>query len=81
MNLDFSIIKNTSIKKISESLNVQFRAEAFNILNRANFNVPDYGSGYADIFDGTGALNPTAGLLTATTTDSREIQFALKVIW
>ena len=81
MNLDFSIIKNTSIKKISESLNVQFRAEAFNILNRANFNVPDYGSGYADIFDGTGARNPTAGLLTATTTDSREIQFALKVIW
>jgi hypothetical protein len=81
VNLDFSIIKNTYIRKVSENLNVQFRAEMFNILNRANFNVPDYGSGYSDIFDATGAANPTSGLLNSTTTDSREIQFALKVIW
>jgi hypothetical protein len=81
MNLDFSVFKNNPIRSISESFNVQFRAEFFNILNRANFNVPDLGNGNDDIFDATGTVNPTAGLLTKTTTDPREIQFAIKVIW
>ena len=81
MNLDFSVFKNNPIKRISENFNIQFRAEFFNILNRANFNVPDLGNGNDDIFDGTGAVNPSAGLLTSTTTDPREIQFALKIIW
>src|SRR6202021_1299408 len=39
-NLDFSIFKNNPVKRISENFNVQFRAEFFNILNRANFAVP-----------------------------------------
>jgi hypothetical protein len=80
-NLDFSIIKNNYVKRISENFNIQFRAEFFNILNHANFNVPDLGSGNDDIFDGTGAPNPTAGLLTQLTTDPRQIQFALKIVW
>jgi hypothetical protein len=80
-NVDFSVFKNNPIKKISENFNVQFRAEFFNILNRANFNVPDLGNGNNDIFDATGAVNPTAGLLTSTTTDPREIQFAIKFTW
>lgn len=81
VNLDFSLIKNNYVRRISENFNVQFRAEVFNILNRANFAVPDLGSGNDDIFDGSGAVNPTAGLLTSTTTDARQIQFGLKVIW
>ena len=81
MNLDFSIFKNNPIKSVSETLNLQFRAEFFNILNRANFAVPDWNSGNDDIFDATGAPNGTAGLLTTTVTDPREIQFALKLIW
>jgi hypothetical protein len=80
-NLDFSIFKNTHVNRISETFNVQLRAEFFNILNRANFGPPDLPSGNNDIFDGTGAVNPAAGLLTTTTTDPREIQFALKIIW
>jgi len=79
-NLDFSIFKNNPIRRISESFNVQFRAEIFNILNRANFAdpvVPDD----TDIFDSTGAPNAAAGVLKSTTTSSRQIQFALKVIW
>jgi hypothetical protein len=87
-NLDFSIFKNIPIKKISESFNVQFRAELFNILNRANFAVPVTPNN-TDIFDSNGkSLNPllppfdgTAGVLTATSTPSREIQFALKLVW
>jgi hypothetical protein len=81
MNLDFSVFKNNPIKRISETFNVQFRAEFFNILNHANFNVPDLGSGNNDVLDGSGNLNQGAGLLTTTTTDPREIQFALKFTW
>jgi hypothetical protein len=80
MNLDFSLFKNNYIRKISESFNVQFRAEIFNILNRANFADPVVPND-TDIFDSTGALNSAAGLLKSTTTSSRQIQFALKLIW
>jgi len=38
--LDFSVVKNTKVPKISEAFNVQFRLEVFNITNRTNFNPP-----------------------------------------
>jgi hypothetical protein len=79
-NLDFSIFKNNHIKRISESFNVQFRAEFFNVLNRVNFNVPLTPTN-TDIFDPTGAPTGVTGLLTSTTTTAREIQLALKVFW
>jgi len=84
-SLDFSMFKNNYIKKISEKFNVQFRAEIFNILNHANF-APPITPTNTDIFDGTGNISggvtsPTAGVLTKTTTTSREIQFAVKVIF
>ena len=53
----------------------QFRAEEFNILNRANFNAPN-----AVTFTPTG-LSPTAGVITSTSTASRQTQFALKLLW
>jgi hypothetical protein len=80
-NLDFSVVKNNYIRKISESFNVQFRAEFFNILNHANFNVPSLGDGNTNMLGGNGRVNGGAGLLSQTTTDPREIQFAIKVIW
>jgi hypothetical protein len=79
-NLDFSLFKNNSIKRISENFSVQFRAEFFNILNRTNFAVPNT-PGNTDIFDSKGAPTGVAALLTSTTTTSRQIQFALKLIW
>jgi hypothetical protein len=79
-NLDFSVFKNNPIRRISESFNVQFRAEFFNVLNRANFAAPVTPNNVT-IFDSTGAPVAAAGLLTSTTTTAREIQFALKVIW
>jgi hypothetical protein len=79
-NLDFSVFKNNSVKRISESFNIQFRAEFFNILNRANFAVP-VTPDHTDVFDSTGTPTGVAGLLTSTTTTAREIQFALKVVW
>jgi outer membrane receptor protein involved in Fe transport len=79
-NLDFSLIKNTYVRKISETFNAQFRAEVFNILNRANFAPPPFPNN-TDVFDSTGAPNPSVGALASTTTTSRELQFALKFTW
>jgi hypothetical protein len=76
--LDFSVFKNNQVKRISESFNVQFRAEIFNILNRTNFASP---TDNLIIFDQHGLRVPSAGLITSTQTTSRQIQFALKLIW
>jgi hypothetical protein len=86
-SLDFSVFKNTRIKRISENFNVQFRAEIFNILNHPNFGVPSTtGDANTDIFDGTGASQSPAnggiaGQLVRTTVSERQIQFALKFIF
>ncbi|HEX5227347.1 MAG TPA: carboxypeptidase-like regulatory domain-containing protein [Bryobacteraceae bacterium] len=69
---DLSVIKDT---QIHERLNLQFRAEFFNVLNRANFNTPNIVT-----FTPTG-VSPTAGVITGTSTTSRQIQLALKLRW
>jgi hypothetical protein len=76
--LDFSVFKNNRVKRISENFNAQFRAEVFNILNRANFASPTDNS---TVFDHLGSPISSAGLITSTQTTSRQIQFALKFIW
>jgi hypothetical protein len=77
--LDFSVFKNNYIRRISESFNAQFRAEIFNIFNRANFGSP---TDNLAVFDPTGVpQTTTAGALDSTQTTSRQIQFALKLIW
>ncbi len=78
--MDFSIFKNNHIRRISETFNVQFRAELFNALNHANF-APPTTPDNTDIFDGTGAPTGVAGRLSRTSTTAREIQFAVKFIW
>ncbi|HEV2523132.1 MAG TPA: carboxypeptidase regulatory-like domain-containing protein [Candidatus Acidoferrales bacterium] len=76
--LDLSVFKNNYIRRISESFNAQFRAEIFNIFNRANFSSP---TDNLAVFDQNGQAISSAGLLTSTQTTSRQIQFALKLIW
>lgn len=78
VNFDFSLFKNNYIKRISDHFNVQFRAEFFNILNHPNFAPP---LDNKNLFDSTGQPVANAGLITSTQTPSRQIQFALKVIW
>ena len=72
------MFKNNRIKRISENFNAQFRAEVFNIFNRANFASPTDNS---TVFDPVGSRISSAGLVTSTQTTSRQIQFALKFIW
>ena len=73
---DFSAFKTTNLR---ERLALQFRAEIFNLLNRANFNTPSLIT-FTSSASGTKASG-TAGAITSTSTTSRQIQFGLKLIW
>jgi hypothetical protein len=80
INMDFAVFKNNRIRRISETFNIQFRAEMFNILNRANF-APPVLPDQTDIFNADGTANDSAGLIKSTVTEAREVQFGLKIIW
>ncbi len=64
-NLDVALIKHTSI---GEKIDAEFRAEIFDIPNRANFAQPNGSFG-----------NPAFGTITSTVTDPRVVQFALRI--
>ncbi len=83
--LDFSAVKETHI---TERLNLQFRAEFFNIPNHTNFLTPNevVFSAAPTVTTSGGiqtvvpsAISPTAGVVTATSTTSRQIQFGAKL--
>jgi hypothetical protein len=75
---DFSVLKDT---KIRERLALQFRAEIFNLLNRANFNTPNLIVFTPPTNTNPSGLSGTAGAITSTTTTSRQVQFGLKLLW
>ena len=68
---DSSIVKTFPVR---EKLRLELRAEAFNIFNHANFGIPS-----RTVFGSNGLPLATAGRITDTTTDSREVQFGLKL--
>ena len=65
-NVNASLVKNTLLK---EGVNLQFRAEAFNLFNHPNFNLPDNFLG-----------SPTFGRITSAR-EPRHIQFGLKLLF
>jgi hypothetical protein len=67
-NVDFGLFKNFPLW--SEATRLQFRAEAFNLLNNTNFSNP-----------GTGITNADFGRITGTETLQRSLQFGLKLIF
>ena len=69
-NVNFSLVKDTPLPKLGESGSLQFRTEVFNVLNHPSLGVP------SRTFNLT-----TAGQITSTFSRSREIQFALKVLF
>jgi hypothetical protein len=81
-DVDLSFSKNTTIH---ERLRTQFRAEYFNILNHTNFTTPNavvFSTGPTPAKTSTAAaLSPTAGVMTATATTSRQLQFGLKILF
>ncbi|MBI2822718.1 MAG: TonB-dependent receptor [Acidobacteria bacterium] len=72
LTVDFGLRKNIVLH---ENKILQFRAEFFNILNRANFGLP----GTTVFVNAQGVVAPTAGRIFDTSTTSRQIQFALKI--
>jgi len=76
VDVDTSFFKRI---KINERLNMQFRAEAFNILNHANYGYPN-----SIVFAGNSSKYSyvdTAGATTFTSTSSRQLQLALKLLF
>src|SRR6185369_8996659 len=78
--VDVSVLKNIAV---SERVNLQFRAEFFNLMNHANYPSPNQ-----TVFTNTGSapapqysINPTAGLITTLATTPRQIQFGLKLMF
>ncbi len=72
--LDLSLMKTT---RLTERLSLQLRGEAFNFLNHANFNTPN-------LIVFSSAITPpsgSAGVITSTSTSSRQLQIAAKLIW
>ena len=69
---DFSATRNA---RLTERLGLQFRAEFFNILNHANLQTPNE----VVYTSATSGVSPTAGLVSATSTTSRQIQFGAKL--
>jgi hypothetical protein len=71
-NFDTSLFKKV---RITEGLNLHFRTEAFNALNHPNFSYPNQ-----VVFQGND-YSSSAGVITNTATTSRQIQFALKLLF
>jgi hypothetical protein len=84
-NLDFSIHKVFPITRISETFNVQFRAEIFNIFNTSQFVPPQPNSGDANsaLINPDGSYSGVGNIISQANlqTPAREIQFALKMNW
>ena len=78
VDLDVSLSKNIPFKRVSETFKAHFRADFFNIINRANFTSPNDNRG---IMDSLGNPIPFGGSITLTNTTSRQLQFSLKVSW
>src|SRR3989454_7547721 len=71
VDFDTSLFKKFTV---NEKLNLQFRAEAFNVFNHANFASPNQ-----IVFSGTG-ISPSPGANEATGTDARPHRLAFKLL-
>jgi hypothetical protein len=75
---DFSLIRKFPL---GERMNLEFRAEMFNILDSPNFTLPnaDVSSPSFGVIGNT--VQPIAGQASGGPGDPREIQFALRLTW
>jgi hypothetical protein len=77
--LDLAAIKHTRWAAVGEKVDIQFRVEAFNVLNRANFGPPGL-QAFAGTADQEEPL-PALGRIRSTVTDARQIQVGLRILF
>jgi len=75
--LDLSLTKSAARGSGAGAGRIEFRLEAFNVLNRANFGVPELRA-FAGTRDGEPVL-ATLGRITNTVTSARQIQLGIRV--
>jgi hypothetical protein len=74
-NLDFSVFKHFSLERVGH---LEFRMEAFNLTNTAQFGQPGNTGGFAS----TGPGNPNGfSAITSLRNNPRLVQFALKLYY
>jgi len=80
-NLDFAVRKNTGLKFLGEAGNLEFRVEAFNLFNHPNFAIPNNVVFTGSLANATEKPLATAGQITRTATESRQLQISLRIAW
>lgn len=78
--MDGALARNVRITSISDDFQLQFRAEVFNIPNHPSFANPSanlWNQGTNGAFN----RNPSVNLITATTSQPRQIQFGIKILF
>ncbi len=76
--VDMALVKTTPL---FSGYQAQFRFEVFNVLNRANFDLPANTTDGETIFDETGNRLPDTGKIFITVTDGRSFQLALRLMF
>ena len=80
VDFDFGIHKNTKLGLLGEAGNMEFRAEAFNLLNHPNLGMPAIATFAGALTDPvTVAPLSGAGQITSTAGTSRQMEFALRI--
>ncbi len=74
-----ALSKQAGFKRFGSDGRLEFRIEAFNVLNRANFGPPALVA-FAGTADGEAPLS-TFGRITTTITSGRQIQLGIRAIF
>jgi hypothetical protein len=76
VNFHLSLVKSGRWQSLANDGGLEFRVEAFNLFNRTNFGLPN-----RVVFSPNDSLAPlaTAGQITTTATDARQVQLGLKL--
>jgi carboxypeptidase family protein/TonB-dependent receptor-like protein len=77
VNFDVSAVKHQSWHVAGKSGAIEFRVEAFNVFNRANFSIPNRVV-FAGDHEGEAPLS-TAGQITSTANAARQMQLGVKI--
>ena len=76
-NFDLSLVKSHTSRLLGPRGQIEVRVEVFNVFNRTNFSIPN-----RVVFGGAGegeAPLATAGQITSTVTDARQVQLGVKL--